>query len=139
MGHNFLGSAENKQKFLRNIVPLKRKIKYLRKMKLFFLQVSSHDRICGFMLVWERKCTPLFNFPLLDIFSKNKQQKKLNFFFSTFFMHEKNPQANLVSTYLPKWKTDLEMFEPIKKERLSLKKFPQFSSYEHRRRNNHFF
>lgn len=39
------------QKFLRSIVPLKRKIKYLRKMKLFFLQVSSHDRICGFMLV----------------------------------------------------------------------------------------
>lgn len=36
-------------------------------------------------------------------------------------------------------KTDLEMFEPIKKERLSLKKFPQFSSYEHRRGNNHFF
>lgn len=33
---------------------------------------------------------------------KNKQQKQLNFFFSTFFMREKNPQANLVSTYLPK-------------------------------------
>lgn len=31
------------------------------------------------------------------------------------------------------------MFEPIKKERLSLKNVPQFSSYEHRRRNNHFF
>lgn len=108
MGNNFLGSAENKQKFLRSIVPLKRKIKYLRKMKLFFLQVSSHDRICGFMLVWERKCTPIFYFPLLDIFSKNKQQKKLNFFFSTFLMHEKNPQANLVSTYLPKWKQILK-------------------------------